>query len=202
MRKKIFALSLVLSTLHPVWASGGGGKPGGLLDINPGLAFWTVVTFAILMAVLKVFAWKPLLEGLELREHQIRDAIEESETSLQEAQAVLKATKKRWNEANYEARHIVDDAYEKARLIHEEGIATTEQECNKLKADAQKQIEDMTKKAMEDVLGHVGDLGIEIAEKLMLKSLNAADHTRLIEQSMEEIHQRMAGKMPSILEKL
>ena len=193
MCKKIFALSLVLSFLQPVWASGG-GKSGGLLDINPGLAFWTIVTFAVLMAVLKVFAWKPLLEGLELREHQIRDAIEESEASLQEAQAVLKATKKRWNEANYEARHIVDDAYEKARLIHEEAVATTEQECDKLKLDAQKQIEDMSKKAMEDILGHVGDLGIEIAEKLMLKSLNTADHTRLIEHSMKDIRQRMVEK--------
>jgi hypothetical protein len=36
----------------------GGG--GGLLSVNGGLAFWTVLTFLLLLFLLSKFAWKPI----------------------------------------------------------------------------------------------------------------------------------------------
>jgi F-type H+-transporting ATPase subunit b len=52
-------------------ASEGGG--GGLLSVNGGLAFWTVITFLLLMFLLRKFAWKPILESLSEREQKIEE---------------------------------------------------------------------------------------------------------------------------------
>ena len=38
---------------------------GSLVDVNPGLIFWTVITFLILLFILKKVAWKPILTALE-----------------------------------------------------------------------------------------------------------------------------------------
>ena len=52
-----------------VIASEGGN--GGLLDVNPGLMVWTVVTFLVLLFILKKVAWKPILTALDKRENDI-----------------------------------------------------------------------------------------------------------------------------------
>ena len=52
---------------------------GSLLDINPGLIIWTTVTFIALSFLLKKFAWKPILNALDLREGAIRESLEKAE---------------------------------------------------------------------------------------------------------------------------
>ena len=59
---------------------------GGLLDVNPGLIFWTVVTFIILLFVLSKLAWKPILKSLSDRETLIKESLEKAETAKQEAE--------------------------------------------------------------------------------------------------------------------
>ncbi len=47
-----------------------------LLNIEPGLMIWTLVTFVLLLIVLRAVAWKPLLKMLDEREGRIQDALE------------------------------------------------------------------------------------------------------------------------------
>ena len=47
-----------------------------LLQLNPGLMIWTIVTFLVLLLVLRLVAWKPILAMLEARENKIRGDID------------------------------------------------------------------------------------------------------------------------------
>jgi len=42
-----------------------------MFDINPGLILWTLITFLILLVILRTAAWKPLLGALTAREMQV-----------------------------------------------------------------------------------------------------------------------------------
>ena len=44
-----------------------------LLQPDPGLFIWTILTFLVLLALLAKFAWGPLLEALESRQQSIRE---------------------------------------------------------------------------------------------------------------------------------
>ena len=33
-----------------------------MLDINPGLILWTIITFLVVLVILRAVAWKPLLQ--------------------------------------------------------------------------------------------------------------------------------------------
>ena len=37
-----------------------------LVQPDPGLFIWTIITFLVLVALLAKFAWRPLLEALEI----------------------------------------------------------------------------------------------------------------------------------------
>lgn len=50
-----------------------------MFDINPGLILWTILTFVIVVLILRAVAWKPLLAALNAREEQIRSSIQHAE---------------------------------------------------------------------------------------------------------------------------
>ena len=51
-----------------------------------GLTFWMVVTFLILMFLLKKFAWSPILEAVNERENSISQALNAAEEAKIEMQ--------------------------------------------------------------------------------------------------------------------
>ena len=60
-------------------AHGGVGAPNPLVQLDPGLFIWTIITFLILLFVLAKFAWKPLLAALESRESTIKSSLDDAE---------------------------------------------------------------------------------------------------------------------------
>jgi len=55
-----------------------------LVQPDPGLFIWTILTFLVLMTLLARFAWTPLLKALEDRQQGIRKALDDAQTAKQE----------------------------------------------------------------------------------------------------------------------
>ena len=60
-----------------------------LIDVNPGLIAWTLITFIVLMFVLSRVAWKPILGLIDEREKAIVDAIDAAKKERAEAERLL-----------------------------------------------------------------------------------------------------------------
>lgn len=61
-----------------------------LVQLDPGLFVWTIVTFLLLLLVLAKFAWNPLLKILKEREELIQSSLEDAEKAQQELSSTLK----------------------------------------------------------------------------------------------------------------
>src|SRR6184192_946533 len=82
-------------------------------SINTGLIFWTVVVFAILLALLWRFGWPALLKTVEDRERRIQQQLEDAERARAEAARLLEEHKRTIAGAKAEAQEI-DAEKEKA----------------------------------------------------------------------------------------
>lgn len=60
-----------------------------IMQLNPGLTFWTIVTFVVVLIVLRLTAWKPILSMIDERERTIRDALESAKKEREEAERLL-----------------------------------------------------------------------------------------------------------------
>ena len=60
-----------------------------LVQPDPGLFIWTLITFLVVLVILKTMVWKPLLAALDEREQRIRDALSAAEKARAESQASL-----------------------------------------------------------------------------------------------------------------
>ena len=57
-----------------------------MVEVHGGTLFWSVVTFLLLLVVLKNVAWGPIIEALEKRESEIKDALSSAEKARENAE--------------------------------------------------------------------------------------------------------------------
>src|SRR5947208_1125159 len=102
-----------------------------MLELNPGLTIWTIVTFVALLVILRAFAWKPIIAALTARENAIRESLEKAEHARQEAERMIAEHISRLAKAEEEARRILIEAREQAEKIKDDIAAKTRQEAER-----------------------------------------------------------------------
>ena len=55
-----------------------------------GTLFWSVITFLLLLVVLKKVAWGPIIQALETREAEIKDALSSADKARENAEKASK----------------------------------------------------------------------------------------------------------------
>ncbi len=157
-----------------------GGEKGGLLDINPGLIFWTIVTFILLLFLLKKVAWKPMLEALKQREDTIRDALEKSQQAKIEAEKILEENKKNLALAEEQTKKIIDEGKEFSNKLKADILEKANQNAKKILDQAKLEIERKKEEALGELKEVVADLTIQATEKLIDESLDKKKHRQLV----------------------
>src|ERR1700741_5245575 len=78
-----------------------------LVQPDPGLFIWTIITFLVLLALLAKFAWRPLLNALDSRQETIRKSLDDAAQARQELERLNKESAEIIRAARVEAEAIV-----------------------------------------------------------------------------------------------
>jgi len=158
-----------------------------LLNVNPGLLVWTVLTFLIVVFILKTFAWNPILEALDSRAEKIHGDIEKAQKLKEEAETLLAEYKSKIAHAQEEAIAIVNEAKSDASNLKNKMIQEANLEIEKIKEQAAKDIELSRLKALQDIQQNVVELSVSIASKILEKQLKAEDHANFVRTEIENL---------------
>src|SRR5882672_10568827 len=109
-----------------------------LLNIEPGLIIWTIITFIVLLIVLRKVAWGPILTALEQREHTIRNSLDEAQRARQEAEQVLAQHQQMLAEANREVGRLLEQGREEAERLRASLAEQAREEARRLTDVAQR----------------------------------------------------------------
>jgi len=168
-------------------AAAEGGATGGPFEGNIGNALWTLIIFGVVVFVLGKFAWKPILAGLQQREQFIRTSLEQAKRDRDEAEARLREYSDKLTAARAEATAIVDEARNDAeavrRRIEEEGRV----EASAIVERARREVTIAAETAKKELFEVSARLATELAGRLLGREVNAADHQRLIRDSIDRI---------------
>ena len=181
------ACFLAFSTL-PVLAAGEGGE-NNIFGGDFGNVLWTLVIFGLVLFVLGKFAWGPLLDVLQKREDFIRESLESAKEDRDAAEARLKEYEERLNEARTEATAIVEEGRRDAEVLRHRIETEAKEEAEKSLARARREIDIAKETAVKELYELSGKLAVDIAGRVIGRELDAADHERLIKESISEIGQ-------------
>src|SRR5215211_4861270 len=91
-----------------------------LVQPDPGLYIWTILTFLILVGLLAKFAWRPLLEALDTRQASIRKSLDDARAAKQELERLHVESAKILAEARTEAEAMISRTRSDADRFREE----------------------------------------------------------------------------------
>jgi F-type H+-transporting ATPase subunit b len=163
-----------------------------LLNPHVGLIIWTIVTFAVVLLVLKATVWKPLLAALDAREQRIGDALKGAEEARDQAQATLAQHEERLVEAEAEANEIVLKAREEAEKVHRQIVENARAEARRTVEQARRSIEIDKQAALSALRVEVADLVVQAAGALVEANLDDEQNRKLVDDLISSIPQAQA----------
>ena len=165
-----------------------------LVQPDPGLYIWTILTFLVLVGLLAKFAWRPLLEALETRQASIRKSLDDARQAKQELERLHVESARILAEARAEAEAIVSRTRSDADRFREELKQKARSEAATIVKNAERQIELETSRALQQIRHEAVDISVAIAAKILQKNVTAADNERLIEETFRQLE---ASRRPS-----
>ena len=159
-----------------------------LLTPSFGLIIWTLIAFLVVFFILKKYAWKPILNSLGEREKNISDAILSTEKIKKEMESLKSENEALLMEAREERSQMMREAKETRDKIISEAKELARLETNKIIAGAQETINQQKMASITDLKNQVGNLVIEVSEKILRRELNnKEEQEKYIKQLSEKI---------------
>ena len=144
----------------------------GIVTPDFGLLFWMLVTFSLLLLILKKFAWKPILKALSDRENSIDEALRAAELAKDEMTKLQADNEKILKEAVLEREKIVKEARDLKDNIVKEAKNQAVAEASKIMENAKAAIEQEKNAALSEIKTLIAVHSIEIAEKILKTHLS------------------------------
>ena len=101
-----------------------------LLSVNPGLIFWTLITFVVLLLLLAKFVWGPIIAAVERRENSFKEMFDGAENAKNEAQQLLKNYEDQLAGARDDMNQILEEGKTKAGKVSDEIIGKANSEVD------------------------------------------------------------------------
>ncbi|MEW6751742.1 MAG: F0F1 ATP synthase subunit B [Candidatus Latescibacterota bacterium] len=158
-----------------------------LLEPHAGTIVWTIITFLVVMAILKATVWKPLLAALDAREQRIADALEGARRARAEAEATLVEHRRRLDQAEEEARRLLREARESADKVRQEVVERARGEAQAAVEQARRSIESEKRTAIVELRREVADLAVQAAGAILDANLDGERSRRLVDQVIARV---------------
>jgi F-type H+-transporting ATPase subunit b len=167
----------------------GAEEEGGSFLVSPdlGLMIWTLIAFGVSMWILSKFAFPKIGEALDRRRLAIEESLDAATRTKAEADAILEEYRARLREAREQAEDIVARSRKAADAHFDEAKSSAKEYREELMETTRRDIEAETRRALDEIRKEVADLTVIATEKVTRKSLDDADHRRLIEEALGEV---------------
>jgi len=161
-----------------------------LVQPDPGLFIWTILTFLGLLVFLKLVAWGPLLKALDSRQETIRKSLDDALAAKQELERLQLESAQIIRQARVQADSIISESRADAGRLREEMRQKAKLEADGIVKNAERQIQLETTRAIQQIRHEAIDLSVMIASKIIQRNLSKEDNERLIDEALKQVEGR------------
>ena len=161
---------------------------GGIseLGINLPTLLTQVVTFIILLVILRFVAYKPIMRMLDERSRRVKESMEQAESVKEQSARAEEELKKQLGEASREGQERIARAVKAGEEVKQKAQEEAKKEAETLLGRARAEIQRERDEAIGEVRREFADLTVLAAGKVIEKSLDKEEHRELIDKVLEE----------------
>ncbi|MBE6841710.1 MAG: F0F1 ATP synthase subunit B [Oscillospiraceae bacterium] len=157
------------------------------LSIDTGTIVLTLLNTLILFLVVKHFLFGRVNKILEERQADVTKTYEEADKAKEKAKALEADYTELMAKAKDESAEIVKNATKKAQVHSDEIISNAKAEANSIISRANDDIEHERQRTMNEMMNEISGIAAMMAEKIIKKEINQADHEALINDFIENV---------------
>jgi len=157
-----------------------------ILPEIPELIFGSAAFLLVFFALWK-FAFPPMMEALKARTDKIQGDLDEAETAKTEARTELADYKTQLAGARDEANRIIEESRKTADQLRKDIQAKAETEAQATVIKAQEEIRAERDRALQELKAQVGDIAVDLAGRVVGKSLDKGAHEKLIDDYITSV---------------
>lgn len=158
-----------------------------LLTPDAGLMLTTIITFLLLVFVLKKNAWGPILSGLNAREDKIRTDLDRAEKAQADAEALRQKYESQLAEAQRTIQEMVLEAKRDGERTRAELVSAAKAESEKLLEKGRRDLAGETDKLKAELRHEVAGLSVAIAEKILNRAVDKKTQEDVLKDSLKQI---------------
>jgi F-type H+-transporting ATPase subunit b len=158
-----------------------------LIKVVPGLMIWTIVTFLIVLFVLRRYAFGPVQSMIDKRRDTIREALDEADKAREEAKKLRELTLQEREQAGIERTELLEETRRQAADQARRGREEADADLQRRLEENQKAIEAENRRFREEIRRDVVELTLLASEKVTRKALDEKDQKRLIDETIDEL---------------
>ena len=162
-------------------------EEGSLIDVVPGLMVWTILTFLIVLWVLRRFAFGRIQALLDQRRDRIREALDEADKAREEARELRELVRKEREEAKVERERILDESRRQAQVQLDQARSAADADLKERLEKNREELEAENARLREQIRRDVVELTLLASEKVTGKVLDDDDQRRLIDETIAEV---------------
>ncbi|MDX9769362.1 MAG: F0F1 ATP synthase subunit B [Tenuifilaceae bacterium] len=160
----------------------------GLITPDYGLLFWMLVSFSILLFLLKKFAWKQIIYSIKSREDEVAKALREAEYARNEVAQLQERQAKVVAKAQAERDSILAEAKKNKERIIEEANAKALHDSTKMIEQARETISREKEAAQHELKQYASNIILQATERILRSELkDKGKHEEQISSIINEI---------------
>jgi F-type H+-transporting ATPase subunit b len=156
------------------------------LGVDWAILITQIVTFIILLVLLRLFAYKPIMRMMDERSKRVRESMDQAESVKQASLHAEDQVKKQLEEASREGQERLTRAVKAGEDVKQKAQADAHKEAEALIERARSEIRQERDDAIGEVRREFADLTVLAAGKVIEKTLDREQHRELIEKVLEE----------------
>ncbi|MGO4927176.1 F0F1 ATP synthase subunit B [Fundicoccus sp. Sow4_D5] len=152
-----------------------------------GHTLMTVISFIVLLLIIRKVAWVPLLNILEERSKKIHDDITKAESEKADSSEANRLAQEELRKAKAQASQIILQAKKQSVLIQDSMLNEAKVEVERLHETSKREIELERRRIMHEMRDEITSISIEMAEKVLNREIKEADHRRLVDDFIQRM---------------
>lgn len=136
-----------------------------------------IISFLILLFIMKRFAWKPILNILQERKQKIKEGLDDIEKSKERLEALRKDYEQRLRSIEEEARHKITLAIGEGKAI-----------AGQIQDDARKKSQELLQKTKENLALEIAKAKVELKDEITHLVMETTE--KVIGKALDEERQR------------
>jgi F-type H+-transporting ATPase subunit b len=151
------------------------------------LTLWTIVVFVLLLLVLRRFAWKPVLEGLQGRESRVRGALDEAQKVREASHELRDQIQTELAGIHDKLRAVMDDARRDAQDARDRMVAEGKADIQAERDRARRDLATAREQAVQELWGEAARLATLVSTRVIARSLDDKDHRALVDEAVSHL---------------